>query len=215
MNRRATLLDMYHAMLQANGPRGWWPAKTPFEVMVGAVLTQNTAWKGVVKAMDNLASEGLLRPQALAALTEDELAERIRPAGYFRVKAKRLRALLGYLESACDFDLDALAGRDTRALREELLAVKGVGPETADSILLYALNRPSFVADAYTRRILSRHGLLPEDASYDELRDYFQDVLEPDVALYNDFHAQIVGVGHHFCKARTPLCDPCPLRPWL
>jgi len=215
MDRQATLLEYYQAMLGALGPSGWWPAKTPFEVIVGAVLTQNTSWAGVRKALDNLEAEGLLGPEALRSLPEDQLAERIRPAGYFRLKAKRLRNLLAYLEQACGFDLEALARRDTSALREELLAVSGIGPETADSILLYALGQPSFVADAYTRRILCRHGLTPEDAHYDELREFFMDVLEPDAAFYNEFHALLVRVGHHYCKPKSPLCGTCPLGSFL
>lgn len=211
MDRQARLMEYYQAMLAAQGPRGWWPAQTPFEVMVGAMLTQNTAWKGVEMAMDNLRAAKALAPPALARMPEAELAELIRPAGYFRLKAKRLRNLLAYLEEACAFDLDALASRDMSTLRAELLDVKGVGPETADSILLYALNMPSFVVDAYTRRILSRHNMTPEDAPYDELRDYFMDVLDPDTALFNDFHAQLVGVGHHFCKPKNPRCGQCPL----
>jgi len=215
MDREALLTRYYQAMLAARGHRNWWPADTPFEVCVGAVLTQNTAWTGVRKAIDALREHGCLSPEPLDALPLERLAELIRPAGYFRLKAERLKNLLAYLREACAFDLEALAGRDMLQVRGELLAVRGVGPETADSILCYALGQPSFVADAYTRRILSRHGLMPEDASYDDLRDFFMDVLPPDAALYNDFHAQLVGVGNLWCKARAPLCDQCPLGPFL
>nr|WP_243439980.1 endonuclease III domain-containing protein [Fundidesulfovibrio soli] len=215
MNRETLLLEYYKAMLGARGHRGWWPAETPFEVCVGAVLTQNTAWTGVRKAIDALRGHGCLDPEALDALPLERLAELIRPAGYFRLKAQRLKNLLAYLRESCGFDLAELASRDMLQVREELLGVRGVGPETADSILCYALGMPSFVADTYTRRILSRHGLLPEDAGYDDMRDFFMDVLEPDTALYNDFHAQLVGVGHHFCKTRAPLCGECPLGPFL
>lgn len=215
MDRHETLMQYYQAMLAALGPSGWWPAKTPFEVMVGAVLTQNTSWSGVKKAMANLEAERLLDPQALWALPEAQLEELIRPAGYFRLKAKRLRTLLAWLDQTCSFDFDALALRDTQTLRGELLEVSGIGPETADSILLYALSHPSFVSDAYTRRILSRHGLTPEDAHYDDLRDFFMDVLEPDPALYNEFHALLVRVGHHYCKPKSPQCATCPLGSFL
>jgi endonuclease-3 related protein len=215
MRRRDLLMEYYRAMLGALGHRHWWPARTPFEVCVGAVLTQNTAWTGVEKAIANLDSAGALAPHALFALPQTNIEELIRPAGYFRLKAKRLRSLLEYLHASCGFDLDILSKRDMTAVREELLGVSGVGPETADSILCYALGMPSFVVDAYTKRILSRHGLVPEDAHYDELREFFMDVLEPDPALYNDFHAQLVRVGNRFCKNRKPLCEECPLGPFL
>ncbi len=215
MDRCETLMEYFKAMLGALGPSGWWPAKTPFEVMVGAVLTQNTSWSGVRKAMDNLEGQEVLDPQKLLALPEARLEELIRPAGYFRLKAKRLRNLLVWLDSACGFDIAALARRDASSLREELLTVSGIGPETADSILLYALGQPSFVSDAYTKRILSRHGLVPEDAHYDELREFFMDVLEPDAALFNEFHALLVRVGHHYCKPKGPQCGVCPLGSFL
>lgn len=208
-------MEYYQAMREALGPAGWWPARTPFEVCVGAVLTQNTAWTGVEKAIANLDEAGALAPETLAALPPARMEELIRPAGYFRVKAKRLANLLDYLKRSCGFDLDALAGRDMDSVRWELLGVSGIGPETADSILCYALGMPSFVADAYTRRILSRHGLLPEDAPYDDMHDFFMDVLDPDPALFNDFHAQLVRVGNRFCKPRNPLCQECPLGPFL
>jgi endonuclease-3 related protein len=165
--------------------------------------------------MANLDRAGALEPRSLHSLPRPELEELIRPAGYFRLKAERLSGLLDYLERSCGFDLAELSRRDMAEVREELLAVRGVGPETADSILCYALNMPSFVVDAYTRRILSRHGLVPEDVHYDDLRDYFMDVLDPDPALYNDFHAQLVRVGNRFCKTRKPLCEACPLGSFL
>jgi len=208
-------MEYYRSMLEAMGPRNWWPAKTPFEVCVGAVLTQNTAWTGVEKAIANLDAEGALEPDVLYAMPRERLERLIVPAGYFKLKTGRLRNLLEYLKSSCDFDLSILADRDMHAVRAELLEVKGVGPETADSILCYALNMPSFVADAYTRRILNRHSLLPEDADYDEIRDYFMDVLDPDPALYNDFHAQLVRVGNRWCKKGKPLCEECPLCSFL
>ncbi|MFP5221788.1 MAG: endonuclease III domain-containing protein [Acidobacteriota bacterium] len=215
MQRRDVLLDYYRAMLAANGPRNWWPARTPFEVCVGSVLTQNTAWKGVEKAISNLERAGALDPRVLHGLGLDEVERLIHPAGYFRVKARRLGNLLDYLSASCDFDLELLAQREMSAVRGELLDVSGIGPETADSILCYALGMPSFVVDAYTRRILSRHGLLPEDADYEETRDFFMDVLDPDPALLGDFHAQLVCVGNRYCKTRNQLCDTCPLGSFL
>jgi len=205
----------YQAMHDALGPRHWWPARTPFEVCVGAVLTQNTAWKGVEKAIAALHEAGALDPRRLSALPVSRLEELIRPAGYFRLKAARLKNLLDYLEKSCGFDFDALAQRPMEELRRELLAVTGVGPETADCILCYALSKPSFVVDAYTRRILVRHALVPEDIAYGDLREFFMDVLPEDTALYNDFHAQLVRVGNRFCKTKQPACGECPLGAFL
>lgn len=213
--RHDILISYYQAMRGALGPRNWWPARSPFEVCVGAVLTQNTAWTGVEKAIANLENAGALSAQAFMALPPARLEELIRPAGYFRVKAKRLSALAAYLDASCGFDFSLLAGRDMDTVRAELLAVPGIGPETADSILCYAFGMPSFVVDAYTRRILSRHGLVPEDICYEELREFFTDVLEPDTAFYNDFHAQFVRVGSRYCKTRNPQCDQCPLGSFL
>jgi len=215
MPRRETLLTYYAAMRSALGHRQWWPARTPFEVCVGAVLTQNTSWKGVEKAIENLDNARALDPSVLRALPPERVEALIRPAGHFRVKTRRLTNLLDYLDSACGFDFQALAARDMRTVREELLGVSGVGPETADCILCYALGMPSFVVDAYTRRILSRHGLVPEDIPYEELRDFFMDVLDPDTDLFNDFHAQLVRVGNLYCKTRNPQCGVCPLSPLL
>ncbi len=214
MKRGPRLMDLYRAMLDALGPSRWWPADTPFEVMVGAILTQNTSWANVAKALDNLRSADLLDPARLHGLELDELAERIRPAGYFRLKAQRLKHYLDFLAQA-DFDLTALAERDTLALREDLLAVRGIGPETADSILLYALGHPVFVVDAYTRRIASRHGLVPEDIDYHELQSFFADALDPDPGLFNEYHALLVRVGHTWCKKTKPDCVACPLGPLL
>lgn len=215
MNREALLLDMYHAMLDAFGPSRWWPAETPFEVAVGAMLTQNTNWANVEKAIANLRAARVLGPEAMDGLTPDELAELIRPSGYYRVKATRLKGLLAFLREECGYDLAALADRDMDELRPLLLSVKGIGPETADSILLYALNKPTFVVDAYTKRILSRHALIAEDAAYDEMREYFMDVLDPAPELYNEFHGLIVRVAKRFCAKKAPLCDGCPLQPFL
>lgn len=215
MDREALLLDMHQAMLEALGPSGWWPADGPFEVAVGAVLTQNTAWSNVEKAIANLRDAGALSPRSMDGLTPERLADLIRPSGYYRIKALRLKALLSFLREECGHDLEALALRDTRDLREALLAVKGVGPETADSILLYALEKPTFVVDAYTKRILGRHALIAEDAGYEEMREFFMDVLAPDTALYKDFHAQIVRVGKDWCLKKAPRCAGCPLARFL
>lgn len=211
----AHLLAMHQAMLKALGPSGWWPADSAFEVVVGAVLTQNTNWKNVEKALANLKAADLLSGPALLALPEEVLAAHIQPAGYFRIKARRLHNLLAWLEARCAFDLEQLALTPLEALRPDLLTVKGVGPETADSILLYALQQPTLVVDAYTARIFHRHGLIPEDVTYEELREYCMDRLPQDLSLYNEFHALLVRVGHGHCKKRTPQCHGCALEAFL
>ncbi|MGE4553474.1 MAG: endonuclease III domain-containing protein [Desulfovibrionaceae bacterium] len=202
-------------MLAALGPSHWWPGETPFEVLVGAVLTQNTNWGNVERAIANLKAAGVLDPHAMYALPPAELSELIRPAGYFRVKAGRLRNVLAWLLEQCDGDMAGLAERDLAELRPSILEVKGVGPETADSILLYALNLPTFVVDAYTFRILGRHGLVAEDADYHALRAEFMDHLPEEAPLFNEYHALLVRVGKDFCRKRQPRCDACPLSPFL
>ncbi|EFL52098.1 HhH-GPD family protein [Solidesulfovibrio fructosivorans JJ]] len=215
MKRRELFLAMHQAMLEALGPSGWWPADSAFEMAVGAILTQNTNWANVARAIDNLKAAGRFSAEALYALPVEELAELIRPAGYFRVKAARLRNLLALIVHELGGDITALADGGLDAARERLLAVKGVGPETADSILLYGLSLPSFVVDAYTARICNRHALAPEDAGYEELRELFMDALPEDTALYNEFHALLVRVGNGWCRPRAPRCDSCPLGPFL
>ncbi len=209
------LMNYYDSLFQALGPSRWWPGKTPFEVCVGAVLTQNTNWSNVQKAIQNLSDQELLHPEKMAALDEEHLAELIRPSGYFKVKARRLKNFLEFMRRECSYDLSALAHMDMEKLRDKLLGVKGIGPETADSILLYALNQPSFVVDAYTRRILNRHFLVQEDIEYHELRDFFMDRLPVDVALYNEYHALLVRTGKEWCRKTTPLCTHCPLGKYL
>ncbi|SKA73246.1 endonuclease III domain-containing protein [Desulfobaculum bizertense] len=215
MDRTSLLESYYSSMLSELGPSQWWPGETPFEIAVGAILTQNTNWKNVAKAIDQLKAANALSVDAMSALSAERLAELIQPSGFFRLKAKRLRAFLALLNDEYDGQLEALAQEDCATAREKLLAVNGIGPETADSILLYALGQPSFVVDAYTRRILSRHGLLPEDVPYDELRDFFMDVLPEDASLFNEFHALIVRVGKQWCRKSKPLCDECPLATFL
>lgn len=217
--REELLLTMYDAMLKELGPSAWWPASSPLEVAVGAVLTQNTSWTNVEKALALLKSEGLLHNgEAMLKAPREILEACIRPSGFFRLKTDRLRALLLFLDEQCGFDFTKL-GPDSSwtmsSLREELLRIKGIGPETADSILLYAIEYPTFVIDAYTRRIFSRHGLVPEDVWYDELQAFFMDVLEPDVHLFNEYHALLVRVAKDFCVKGKPRCEQCPLREFL
>jgi endonuclease-3 related protein len=208
MNDR--LLDIYRILFDHYGPREWWPAETPFEVVVGAILTQNTAWRNVEKAITNLKQLGPLTPEALFRLPEEALSEAIRPSGYYRQKGKRLRNFLGMLSDRFECRLDWLFDLPTETLREELLSLSGIGPETADSILLYAAGRPVFVIDTYTIRILSRHELLPEETSYAEAQQWVSDHLPEDVELFNEFHALLANVGKDFCRPR-PKCSVCPL----
>jgi endonuclease-3 related protein len=205
------LLSIYDALSRAFGPMRWWPAETPFEVMVGAILTQNTAWTNVEKAIANLKARGLMRAERLAGLDPAGLAALIRPAGYFNVKARRLRAFLDYFLNAYGGDAGRMGREEAVRLRAELLSVHGVGAETADSILLYALGKPVFVVDAYTRRIFHRLGLSAADASYDELQRMFVSALPRDAGLYNEYHALIVALGKDFCRPR-PRCEACPLK---
>lgn len=193
------------------GPLHWWPANTPFEVAVGAILTQNTAWTNVEYAIDNLKDAGVLNPADLAGLTLEKLERLIRPAGFFRQKAGRLQNLSRHLVNDWNGDMIALCSGPLAEARGRLLGLPGIGPETADSILLYAAGRPSFVVDAYTRRIFRRVGLLHGDESYDEIRRLFMQHLPEDVTLYNEYHAQIVQLAKTCCRKQTPLCSECPL----
>lgn len=211
---RKLLMDYYAALSARFGHRNWWPADTPFEVCVGAVLTQNTSWKNVVKAIDNLKNASSLDPFVIYRMPVDELVQLIRPAGYYNIKAARLRNLIAHLVDNHQGDLSSLFSAPVDCLREELLAIKGVGKETADSIMLYAAGKPIFVVDAYTKRVLERHGLITDKADYDSVQRLFHSNLPLDLPLFNDFHAQFVAVGHNYCKKR-PLCDICPLQKFL
>ena len=210
---KKTLMEGFERMHARFGPRRWWPGETPFEVMVGAILTQNTNWKNVERAIANLKRERLLEPGKLLDLHPATLAKLIRPAGYYRVKANRLRHFLTYFVERYGGSAKKMAAKPTEKLREELLSVKGIGPETADSILLYALDKPVFVVDAYTRRILSRHALCAEDETYDDLQALFADRLPADVPLYNEYHALVVETAKEYCRT-TPRCEECPLMGW-
>lgn len=207
-------LAVFQQLFNSYGPQNWWPGESPLEVMAGAVLTQNTAWSNVEKAIDNLRDAGLLQFDSLNAVSVEELAELIRPAGYYRQKAKRLRNLLDFITEAYQGSITEMVSCEKATLREQLLQVNGIGPETADSILLYAANLPSFVVDAYTVRIFTRHGWVEPEADYPDLQAYFEGCLETDVQLFNEFHALIVRVGKEFCKP-TPKCEKCPLHDML
>lgn len=210
-----SLAGFYSALYAHFGGQGWWPAKTRFEVIVGAILTQNTNWRNVEKAIGNLKRAGLMGPGAMHGADTQELAALIRPAGYFNVKAKRLKNFLDTLFGSYGGSLRALLKKDRAKLRDELLSINGIGPETADSILLYAAEKPAFVVDAYTRRIMARHGLVKTDSTYSELQELFTRNLAPDVQVFNEYHALIVRTGKEFCKTREPLCLRCPLERFL
>lgn len=204
---------MFTELLNHFGPQHWWPGETEMEVIVGAILTQNTNWKNVEKAILNLKEKGLLTANQLNALSVSDLAQLIRPAGYYNIKAKRLKNLIDLLRERYHLDLSRLLTEKTDTLRQELLSVNGIGPETADTILLYAAHRPVFVVDAYTHRILRRHGMTDEQTDYHELQSLFMDHLPDDPSLFNEFHALIVKAGKEYCR-RKPLCHLCPLQEW-
>jgi endonuclease-3 related protein len=211
----ATLSKAYEQLYESFGPQHWWPGESPFEVLIGAVLVQNTSWRNVERAIANLREANPMEPRALYAIEERELAELIRPAGYFQVKARRLRNLLKLINEQYNGSLEAMLRVDLVTLREELLGVNGIGPETADAILLYAADKPTFVVDTYTHRILARHGWIGYEAGYDEIKDYFESSLSQDVKLYNEYHALLVRVGKDYCRKSNPKCEACPLRDML
>ena len=240
----------YGTLYRAWGAQHWWPAETQFEVIVGAYLTQNTAWTNVERALANLRGADLLSLDGIRKVRTSRLQRLIRPSGYFRQKAQRLKTFVAFLDGCYEGSLDKMFAQPTKRLRAELLSLNGVGPETADSILLYAGNHPVFVVDAYTRRVLERHAILPEKTEYEEIREFFERALGPTaneqeqemavtplesgfrgaahapsamstarraalVQVYNEMHGLIVGVGKHFCRKTKPVCESCPLWPFL
>ncbi len=212
---RRQLMTIYRLLYRAYGPQHWWPGDTPFEVMVGAVLTQNTAWANVERAIDNLKRSRLLTPAKMSRVPTKRLASLIRPSGYFNIKTKRLTHLLDFLLTRYSGSLRKMFCDNPAALRENLLSVSGIGLETADSILLYAGGLPFFVVDAYTKRILARHGIASASADYHTVQKLFMDNLRHNTGLYNEYHALIVRVGKEQCKKRNPLCKTCPLKSLL
>jgi endonuclease-3 related protein len=211
---RRTLEAYYRRMVRHFGPTGWWPGDSPFEIAVGAILTQNTAWRNVEQAIANLKRSELLDPRTILECRLDVLEQALRPSGYFRVKAQRLRSFCQHLTTTYGGSMERMAERPQAALRTELLAVHGIGPETADDILLYACGHPVFVVDAYTRRIFARHGLVHSGIGYEDLRAVFESRLPADVAVFKEYHGLIVYVGKDFCR-RAPNCAACPLGPSL
>ena len=211
MDRTSQLEQIYDRLYQFYGPQHWWPADSDLEMVVGAVLTQNTNWQNVRKAIDTLRGEGLLSFEALNSLPVAHLAILIKSSGYYNLKAVRLKNLLLMIDDDYGGSLDSLLENDLLSARESLLSVKGVGPETADSILLYAGNHPIFVVDTYTHRIFSRHHLVADDCDYQELQDLFMDNLPHDPQLFNEYHALIVKAAKEFCRKSKPFCEKCPL----
>lgn len=205
------LMKIYRLLFEAYGPQHWWPGESPFEVMVGAILTQNTSWKNVEKSIHQLKEKGVLHPEGILRLKESELASLIRSSGYFRIKAKRLKAYLNLMFEEFGGKIERMGRIPLREMRAKLLSVNGIGPETADSILLYALGKPIFVVDAYTKRILSRHSIIDGKASYEEVQRLFMQHLPHDEDLFNEYHALLVHLGKGVCQ-KKPKCDICPLK---
>jgi len=212
------VMEVYRRLFERFGPQGWWPCERAgargggrLEIIIGAILTQNTAWNNVEKAIANLRGSGVVSSvRALGAIGSKELSRLIRPSGYYNVKAGRLKNFICFLKRKYGSSLDRLSRLKTDMLRDELLSINGIGPETCDSILLYAFKRPVFVVDAYTRRIFSRHGSFSKDASYDDMQRFFMRAIPASSKLYNEYHALIVRLGKEFCRT-NPDCDGCPL----
>ena len=212
---RQAFTELFRRLEAAYGPQNWWPADSAFEIVVGAVLTQNAAWSNVEKAIANLKAAGVMELKAMVGLGPERLGQLVRPAGYYNLKARRLLNLLEFIMERYSGDLEKMFTQPTDVLRQQLLEVKGIGPETADSILLYAGGHRIFVVDAYTRRVLARHGLVSPRADYHEIQRLFMDNLPPDTDLYAELHALIVALGKHHCRPRAPRCRQCPARGWL
>jgi endonuclease-3 related protein len=205
------LLEIYHKLYRAFGPQHWWPGDSPFEIAIGAILTQNTNWANVEKAIGNLKKKMVLNSTSIYKMKIERLASLIRPAGYFNIKAGRLKSFINFLMSEYHGSMKRMRSEEMHTLRTKLLNVHGIGPETADSILLYALNKPVFVTDAYTRRVLSRHNIIKHDAGYDHIQNLFQSTMEKDAVLFNEYHALFVKLGKTYCR-KKPLCQGCPLK---
>jgi endonuclease III related protein len=214
MQRRQALIEgVFNQLLTAHGPQHWWPADSPFEVIVGAILTQNTAWRNVKQAIGKLRDHDLLTAEAIGTLSLPELASLIRASGYYNQKARKVKAFCEHIGIHWQGNLNAFLSQNLDKLRTELLSLHGIGPETADSIILYAAGQPSFVVDAYTHRIFHHHGWIPEAIGYEDLRSFFMEAMEPDVVLFQEYHALLVRTGHLYCR-RKPACGSCPLDGW-
>lgn len=208
---RRKLRKLYNLLYSHYGPQKWWPAKTKFEVIAGAILTQNTSWKNVEKAVRNLAGARVLNPRSMEKTCKEKIASLIHPAGYYNVKAERLKNFIDFLFSRYNGSVRKMFSRDTQSLRAELLGVKGLGPETADSILLYAGEKPVFVVDAYTKRILSRHKLISNTDTYEKVQRLFMENIKPDTRMFNEYHALLVRLAKDACN-KKPNCSECPVK---
>jgi len=208
------LMSIYSLMLNHFGNLNWWPGETDFEIIIGAILTQNTSWTNVEKSISLIKGKGLMNPKALYDLPTDELAQLVRSSGYFNQKAKKIKRFLSFFHDLYEFHMDKMKSVPAGSMREQLLAINGIGPETADSIMLYALSKPVFVVDAYTKRIFSRHGFFSQNTSYHDVQDFFESNLDKDIQLFNEYHALIVNTGKYFCS-KKPKCHMCPLRQTL
>ncbi len=204
------LLGIYDRLYEHFGPQHWWPGETPFEVTVGAILTQNTNWGNVEKAIENLKKERALNPWSLRAMSLSRLASLIRPAGYYNVKARRLKNFLDFLIREYSGSMEKMRNEELTVMRRKLLSVNGIGPETADSIMLYALEKPVFVIDAYTKRFLSKHTVMSHNSSYETFQEFFHAQLKKEASLFNEYHALIVRLAKEYCRTR-PRCSGCPL----
>ena len=210
-SQKKYLMEIYDLFFNAFGPQRWWPGETPFEIAVGAILTQNTNWGNVEKAINNLKKQKSLNAKTLHNMADKKLALLIKPAGYYNIKTKRLKNFLDFFTNHYKGSIEKMKTEDKEALREKLLNINGIGPETADSILLYALEKPIFVIDAYTKRVLKRHNVVSEKADYYELQEIFHKNLPQDTTLFNEFHALFVKLGKDFCRTK-PRCEACPLK---
>jgi endonuclease-3 related protein len=211
INAKKALNFIYKRLYESFGPQGWWPADTKLEIIVGAILTQNTAWANVEKAVSNLKKKKILSVKNLKEIHINKLAKLIKPAGYYNVKAKRLKTFIDFLINNYDGSIKKMFKKDYLKLRADLLNINGIGQETADSILLYAGNKPIFVIDAYTKKILSRHHLIDKDAKYSTIQNLFMDNIEKDPKFYNEYHALLVNLGKNICT-KIPHCQICPIK---
>jgi endonuclease-3 related protein len=211
-NQSDLLKEIYRRLLAVYGPQHWWPGETPFEVIVGAILTQSAAWTNVEKAILKIKNAAVMSPAAMQLLSQTELAELVHSCGYYNMKAKKLLAFVEWLSLRYNGDLDRLFGRELSPLRQELLEVHGIGEETADSILLYAGNKPIFVIDAYTRRIVDRLDMAVKGPRYADYQDLFMRNLTSDVVVFNEYHALLVALGKYCCLKTSPRCALCCLK---
>ncbi|MGB2691121.1 MAG: endonuclease III domain-containing protein [Thermodesulfobacteriota bacterium] len=211
MNTSDRIKNIYKLLYKEYGPQGWWPGDSQLECILGAILTQNTSWQNVEKAIGNLKKLGLLSIEKLTLLTTNELAQLIRSSGYFNQKAIKIKNFITFLYENYQGNLETMFQEEISELRDKLLQIKGIGPETADCIILYGGNKPIFVIDTYTYRILSRHGLVPEQTSYGEMQELIMDSLTQDAQIFNEYHALIVKTGKEHCRKQNPICAGCPL----